>query len=47
VAVIKTSAAASADTTKLYEPMLGFMVRVKGLLVDASLTGSKATRIEF
>ncbi len=46
VAVVKTGAGASIDTTKLNEPILGFVVGVKGLLVDASLKGSKFTRIK-
>jgi lipid-binding SYLF domain-containing protein len=46
IAVIKIGGGASVDTTKFNEPIVGFVVGVKGLLVDASLNGSKFTRIE-
>ncbi len=46
IAVIKKGAGASVDLTKSKEPILGFVVGVKGLLVDASLNGSKFTRIK-
>ena len=41
IAVIQTGAGASVDTTTVKEPIIGFVVGVKGLLVDASLKGSK------
>jgi lipid-binding SYLF domain-containing protein len=46
VAVIKVGGGASLDTTKLNEPIVGFVVGVKGLLVDASFKGSKFTPIK-
>ena len=46
VAVIKVGSGASIDTRKFNEPIVGFVVGVKGLLVDASFNGSKFTRIE-
>jgi lipid-binding SYLF domain-containing protein len=46
VAVIKTGSGASLDTTKFNEPIVGFIVGVKGLLVDASFNGSKFTAIK-
>lgn len=46
VAVMKTGGGAAIDTIKLNEPIVGFVVGVKGLLVDASFKGSKFTRIE-
>ena len=46
IAVIKVGAGTSADTSKLRESIIGFVVGVKGLLVDASLKGSKLTPIK-
>ena len=46
IAVIKVGGGASEDTTKFNEPIVGFAVGVKGLLIDASFKGSKFTRIE-
>ncbi len=45
VAVIKVGGGASLDTTKIDEPIVGFVVGVKGLLLDASLKGSKFSPI--
>ncbi len=45
VAAIKTGGGASVDTTSVREPIIGFVVGVKGLLVDASLKGSKFSPI--
>jgi lipid-binding SYLF domain-containing protein len=41
IAVIKTGGGASVDTTRVKEPIIGFVVGVKGLLIDASFKGSK------
>ena len=46
IAVIKTGGGASIDTTSVREPIIGFVVGVKGLLVDASLKGSKFSPIK-
>jgi lipid-binding SYLF domain-containing protein len=46
IAVVKTGAGASADTSKLRESIIGFVVGVKGLLVDASFKGSKFSPIK-
>jgi lipid-binding SYLF domain-containing protein len=45
VAAVKTGGGASLDTTKFNEPIVGFVVGVKGLLVDASFKGSKFSPI--
>ena len=41
VAVVKKGVGASAQATDFQEPIVAFVVGVKGLLVDASLKGSK------
>ena len=46
IAVIKTGGGASVDTTSLQQPIIGFVVGVKGLLVDASFKGSKFSLIK-
>jgi lipid-binding SYLF domain-containing protein len=46
IAVIKTGAGVSVDLTKVREPIVGFVVGVKGLLVDASFNGSKFSLIK-
>ena len=46
VAVLETGGGASIDTTKFKEPIVGFVVGVKGLLVDASFKGSKFSPIK-
>jgi lipid-binding SYLF domain-containing protein len=45
IAVIKTGGGASLDTTSVKEPIVGFVVGVKGLLFDASFKGSKFSLI--
>ncbi len=45
IAVLKTGGGASIDSASVKEPIVGFVVGVKGLLVDASLRGSKFTPI--
>lgn len=46
IAVIKTGGGASEDLSSVREPIIGFVVGVKGLLVDASLKGSKFSPIK-
>lgn len=46
IAVIKTGGGASMDTAKMKEKIIGFVVGVRGLIVDASLTGSKFSPIK-
>jgi lipid-binding SYLF domain-containing protein len=46
IAVIKIGGGASVDTTSVREPIIGFVVGVKGLLVDASFKGSKFSAIK-
>ncbi|HVO39452.1 MAG TPA: lipid-binding SYLF domain-containing protein [Spirochaetia bacterium] len=46
IAVIRTGGGASVDTTSVREPIIGFVVGVKGLLVDASFKGSKFSPIK-
>jgi lipid-binding SYLF domain-containing protein len=46
IAVIKVGGGASVDTAKLRESIIGFVVGVKGLIVDASFKGSKFTPIK-
>ncbi len=46
IAVIKTGGGASVDTASVREPIIGFVVGVKGLLVDASFKGSKFSPIK-
>ena len=45
IAVLKTGGGASVDTTSVREPIIGFVVGVKGLLIDASFKGSKFSPI--
>lgn len=45
IAVVNTGGGASVDTTTVKEPIIGFVVGVKGLLVDASFKGSKFSPI--
>lgn len=46
IAVVKTGGGASVDTATVQEPIIGFVVGVKGLLVDASFKGSKFSPIK-
>jgi lipid-binding SYLF domain-containing protein len=46
IAVIEAGAGTSVDTTSIKEPIIGFVVGVKGLLVDASFKGSKFSPIK-
>ncbi len=46
IAVIKTGGGASVNTTSFREPIIGFVVGVKGLLVDASFQGAKFSPIK-
>ncbi len=45
VVAIKEGAAGSIDTTKAQEPIVGFIFGQTGLMVDASFSGAKYTRI--
>ncbi len=46
VAVWKKGAGATAAASQVHDPIVGFIVGVKGLLVDASLKGSKFSVIK-
>lgn len=46
IAVIETGGGASVNTISVKEPIIGFVVGVKGLLVDASFKGSKFSPIK-
>lgn len=45
VALIKVGAGGSLDTTKLKQPILGFVVGQKGLMYNLTLEGSKMTKL--
>ena len=46
IALINIGAGGTIDTTTIKEPIVGFVFGVKGLLVDASLKGSKFTKLK-
>ena len=46
VALINLGAGGTIDTATIKEPIVGFVFGVKGLLVDASLKGSKFTKLK-
>lgn len=46
IALINVGAGKSVDTTTIRDPIVGFVIGVKGLLVDASFKGSKFTRLK-
>ena len=46
IAVIKTGSGTSVDTTSAGKPIIGFVVGVKGLFVDASFEGAKFSLIK-
>ncbi|HOD36165.1 MAG TPA: YSC84-related protein [Syntrophales bacterium] len=46
IALINLGAGGTIDTATIKEPIVGFVFGVKGLLVDASLKGSKFTRLK-
>ena len=46
IALINIGAGGTIDTTTIKEPVVGFVFGVKGLLVDASLKGSKFTKLK-
>lgn len=46
VALISLGAAASIDTTKIKEPIVGFVFGQKGLMYNLTLEGSKFTKLQ-
>ena len=46
VAVISLGAGASVDTTKLNDPVVGFILDQKGLMYNLTLEGSKFTKLK-
>ncbi|MCF6154339.1 MAG: hypothetical protein E3K36_03605 [Candidatus Brocadia sp.] len=46
VALINLGAAASIDTTKIKEPIVGFVFGQKGLMYNLTLEGSKFTKLQ-
>ena len=46
VALVKVGVGGSLDTTKLKEPILGFVIGQKGLMYNLTLEGSKITKID-
>ena len=46
VAVVEVGAGGSLDTTKLKQPILGFIVGQKGLMYNLTLEGSKLTKLK-
>ena len=46
VALVKIGAAASLDTTKMKEPIVGFVFGQKGLMYNLTLEGSKFTKLK-
>ena len=45
VALVKMGAGESVDFTKMKDPIIGFVLDVKGLMADISLKGAKFTKI--
>ena len=45
-AVIQMSAAGEVDTSSISDPIVAFVFGNKGLMVDASLEGSKYTKLD-
>lgn len=45
VALIKVGVGGSLDTTKIKEPILGFVIGQKGLMYNLTLEGSKITKL--
>ena len=45
VALVKVGAGGSLDTTKIKEPILGFVIGQKGLMYNLTLEGSKITKL--
>lgn len=46
VALVNLGAAASIDTTKIKEPIVGFVFGQKGLMYNLTLEGSKFTKLK-
>ena len=45
VALVKVGAGGSLDTTKIKQPILGFVIGQKGLMYNLTLEGSKITKL--
>ncbi len=46
VALIKIGAGGSIDTTKIKDPIVGFVIGQKGLMYNLTLEGSKYTKLK-
>jgi lipid-binding SYLF domain-containing protein len=46
VALITVGAGERVDLTKINDPIIGFVIDVKGLMVDVSLKGAKFTKVD-
>ena len=46
VAMINTGAEGSIDTTKIKDPIVGFVFGQKGLMAGATIEGSKLTKLK-
>ncbi|MGZ3593860.1 MAG: hypothetical protein ACXWL9_11580, partial [Syntrophales bacterium] len=46
VTVVNVGAEGSADTTKINQPILGFVFGQKGIMAGATVEGSKFTRLK-
>jgi lipid-binding SYLF domain-containing protein len=47
VTVLKTGASGKIDTTNISDPVVGFVFGEQGLMADASIEGSKYTRLDL
>jgi lipid-binding SYLF domain-containing protein len=47
VAVLKTGAGGKIDTTNISEPVVGFVFGQQGLMADATIEGSKYTKLDL
>ena len=47
VAVLQTGASGEIDTTNISAPVVGFAFGEQGLMADASIEGSKYTKLEL
>ncbi len=46
VALVTVGAGERVDLTKINDPIIGFVIDVKGLMVDVSLKGAKFTKVD-
>lgn len=46
VAIIKIGVGEQLDSTTVKDPVVGFVIDAKGLIVDVSLKGAKFTKLE-